>query len=304
MSVLVTGGSGFLGRNLKKSQPNWTYLSSKECDLTDQKQTFEYFQDTKPQVVLHLAARVGGIKDNMENQAAFYYQNTMINTNVLEGSRIAGTERVLSSLSTCAFPDRLWRYPFEEDDLFSGPPTDTNFSYGITKRALHVQSLAYREQYGLNYSTFSPSNIYGPRDHFGQEASHFVAALVYKIANASDGDTVEFWGNGLSLRQQLYVEDLCGIIPVLLEKHNSAAPLIVAPEENLTIMEMVRILVRESEKKIRISFNGETSGQFRKDGSNQKLIDLLGGYDFTTFREGAMKTYKWYLEDGVTDGQR
>jgi GDP-L-fucose synthase len=302
MSVLVTGGSGFLGRSLQKVQPSWTYLSSKECDLTDQKQTFEYFQDTKPTAVLHLAARVGGIKDNIENQAAFYYQNTMINTNVLEGSRLTGVERVLSSLSTCAFPDRLWRYPFEEGDLFSGPPAKTNFSYGITKRALHVQSLSYREQYGLNYSTFSPSNIYGPGDHFGHKASHFVAALVHKIANANDGDTVEFWGNGLPLRQQLYVEDLCDIIPVLLENHNSRAPLIVAPDENLTIMEMVRVLIQQSGKKIKISFNGESSGQFRKDGNNQKLIDLLEGYEFTTFKEGIMKTYKWYLNDEVSDG--
>ena len=268
MSVLVTGGSGFLGRSLQKFQPNWKYLSSKECDLTDQKQTFEYFRDTKPSAVLHLAARVGGIKDNIENQATFYYQNTMINTNVLEGSRLAGVKRVLASLSTCAFPDFLHRYPFEESDLFSGPPAKTNFSYGITKRALHAQAVSYREQYDLNYSTFSPSNIYGPLDHFGEEASHFVAALVYKIANANSGDTLEFWGNGLPLRQQLYVEDLCEILPVLLEEHNSSIPLIVAPNENLTIMDMIRALVQESDKKIKITFNGKASGQFRKDGSN------------------------------------
>ena len=223
MNVLVTGGSGFLGQSLKKVYPSWTYLSSKECDLLKQKQTFEYFQDNKPTTVLHLAARVGGIKDNMNKQAEFYYQNTIINTNVLEASRLAGTERVLSSLSTCAFPDRLWHYPFEEEDLFAGPPAVTNFSYGMTKRTLHVQSLAYRQQYRLNYSTFSPSNIYGPGDHFGQESSHFVAALVHKIAEAKDGENLKFWGNGLPLRQQLYVEDLCNIIPILLEKANTSA---------------------------------------------------------------------------------
>jgi GDP-L-fucose synthase len=298
VNVLVTGGSGFLGKSLQKAQPSWTYLSSKQCDLTNQKQTFEYFQDNKPKAVLHLAARVGGIRDNMKNQGEFYYQNTMINTNVLEASRAAGVKRVLSSLSTCAFPDRLWYYPFHEEDLFSGPPAVTNFSYGMTKRALHSQSLAYRQQYKLNYSTFSPSNIYGPGDHFGKEGSHFVAALVYKIANASDGDRLKFWGTGLPLRQQLYVDDLCGIIPVLLEKHNTSEPIIVAPNENLTILEMVKTLAEQSNKKIRVSFSGETSGQFRKDGSNVKLKSLLGNYNFTTFKEGVMKTYEWYLKNG------
>lgn len=298
MEVLVTGGSGFLGRMLQKSQPAWTYLSSKECDLTNQKQTLEYFQDNKPEKVLHLAARVGGIKDNIKNQAEFYYQNTMVNTNVLESARVSGTKRVLSSLSTCAFPDRIHRYPFEEEDLFDGPPAKTNFSYGMTKRALHIQSCTYRKQYGLNYSTFSPSNIYGPGDHFGKESSHFVAALVHKVATAKDGDTVEFWGTGLPLRQQLYVEDLCNILPVLLEKHNDSAPLIVAPNENLTILEMTRTLVRETNKKITVNFNGHDSGQFRKDGNNKRLLNILGSYEFIKFKEGVMKTYNWYINNG------
>jgi GDP-L-fucose synthase len=297
MDTLVTGGSGFLGKSLQKTQPSWTFLSSKDCDLSDQKQTFEFFQDNKPKRVLHLAARVGGIKDNIENQAEFYYQNTMINTNVIEASRISGVKRVLSSLSTCAFPDLLPRYPFEEDDLFSGPPPKTNFSYGMTKRALHTQSCAYRSQYGLNYSTFSPSNIYGPGDYFGEESSHFVAALIHKLAHAPKGSTVKFWGDGLPMRQQLYVYDLCEIIPTLLERHNSAIPIIVAPSENLTIMHMVRTLVKETEKDVIISFSGEASGQFRKDGSNDRIIKLLGDYEFTTFRKGVMKTYKWYMEN-------
>ena len=297
-SVLVTGGSGFLGRQLQNRHPEWTYLSSNDCDLTDMTKVGEMFGDLKPGAVVHLAARVGGIKDNMENQATFYYENTMINTNVIEGARQAGIKRVLSSLSTCAFPDRLHPYPFKEEVLFRGPPTKTNFSYGMTKRALHVQSCAYREQYGLNYSTFSPSNIYGPGDHFGKESSHFVAALVYKIANAKNGDTIELWGSGLPLRQQLYVNDLCAIITLLLEKHNSNIPLIVAPSENLSILKMARILAEESGKNLTISFNGKMDGQFRKDGDNTALLKLLEGYTFTSFRDGIKKTYDWYIENG------
>ena len=208
MKVIVTGGTGFLGSHLKTVKPEWKYVSSKDCDLTSQRETISYFKNEKPNAIIHLAARVGGIKDNIENQALFYYQNTMMNTNVLHAAHLAGVPRILSSLSTCAFPDKMWRYPFEEEDLFSGSPTETNFSYAISKRSLHAQSMAYRKQYDLNYSTFCPSNIYGPGDHFGQEASHFIAALVHKIALSQDGDTVNLWGTGLPLRQQLYIEDL------------------------------------------------------------------------------------------------
>ena len=297
MSIVVTGGSGFLGTRLKEFQPEWTYLSSKECDLTDQKQTNEYFNDVKPDSIVHLAARVGGIKDNIENQAEFYYQNIMMNTNVLHAAKEAGIKRILSSLSTCAFPDHLKEYPFDESKLFSGPPASTNFSYGMTKRALQVQSMSYRKQYGLNFSTFSPSNIYGPLDHFGSTASHFIASLVHKVATAPEGTTIELWGTGKPLRQQLYVDDLCNIIPILLDKHNTAFPIIVAPFENLTIAEMAQILVKQTNKKLTLVFNGMTDGQFRKDGSNKELMDLLSGLEFTPYEVGIKKTYDWYVEN-------
>jgi len=295
-NVVVTGGSGFLGTRLKEFRPEWIYLSSKDCDLINQKQTSEYFNDVKPDSIVHLAARVGGIKDNIENQADFYYQNTMMNTNVLHAAKEAGIKRVLSSLSTCAFPDHLKEYPFDENKLFSGPPASTNFSYGITKRALQVQSMSYREQYGLNFSTFSPSNIYGPLDHFGSTASHFVASLVHKVAMAKAGSSIELWGTGTPLRQQLYIDDLCNIIPILLDKHNTSFPIIVAPFENLTIAEMAQTLVKQTKKDLTLVFNGMTDGQLRKDGSNKKLMNLLGGFEFTPYESGIKKTYDWYTE--------
>jgi GDP-L-fucose synthase len=296
-NVLVTGGSGFLGRRLKLSQPDWVYISSKDCDLTNTEQVKQLFGDIKPDAVLHLAARVGGIKDNIENQADFYHINTMMNTNVIHQAYKAGIPRVLSSLSTCAFPEEVSFFPFLEEEFFKGPPTITNFSYGMTKRMLHVSSCAYREQYNMNYSTFCPSNIYGPEDHFGSQASHFVAALIHKIYNATDGDIVEMWGTGMPLRQQLYVDDLCKIIPILLEKHNTSIPLIVAPNENLSILEMTRTLVEQTGKNVRTLFNGNMDGQFRKDGSNGRLLELIGPFDFTSFRDGVHKTYQWYSEN-------
>tara|TARA_Y100000593_G_scaffold92110_1_gene182691 strand:- start:381 stop:1292 length:912 start_codon:yes stop_codon:yes gene_type:complete len=298
MSVLVTGGSGFLGRRLKLQQPDWTYISSRDCDLTQSPQVEQLFGDIKPSAIVHLAARVGGIKENIENQAAFYYENTMMNTNVLQSAYKSGIKRVLSSLSTCAYPDNIEDYPFKENDFFAGSPAETNFAYGISKRGLQVQSCAYREQYGVNYSTFSPSNLYGPADHFGKENSHFVAALVHKVATADGGDDIVLWGSGLPLRQQLYVDDLCEIIPLLLSEHNTNTPLIVAPSQNLSILQMARTLTEQIEKKVTISFNGKMDGQYRKDGDNTEFLKLVGGYTFTPFKEGVKKTYDWYLQNG------
>lgn len=295
--VLVTGGSGFLGKRLSISKPNWIYISSKNCDLTDQKAVKELLNDLKPSAILHLAARVGGIKDNAENQADFYYLNTMMNVNILSEAHNANINRVLSSLSTCAFPNKVSDYPFTEEDFFSGPPAKTNFSYGMTKRMLHVASMSYREQYKRNYSTFCPSNIYGPGDHFNQVNSHFVAALVHKVASSVDNSTIELWGTGKPLRQQLYIDDLCKIIPILLEKHNTNTPLIVAPTENLSIRKMAEELIKYSKKNINLSFNNKLDGQFRKDGYNQQLLDLIGEFEFTSFENGIKKTYNWYLEN-------
>ena len=299
--VLVTGGSGFVGKRLKKYKPNWIYISSKQYNLINEKDCDQMLNDIKPDAILHLASKVGGIKENSLKQAEFYYNNTMINTNVLECARRHDVQRVLSSLSTCAFPNILPNYPFSEEDLFNGPPAETNFSYGYTKRALHVQTLSYRKQYGLNYSTFCPSNIYGPEDNFNPESSHFVPALVRKISENQDGDTLEFWGTGESLRQQLYVDDLVRIIPILLEQHNSEVPLIVSPNKNLSILEMIKIGLKKANKDVKIAFSGQLDGQYRKDGSNKKLISILVKFNFTSFEEGFNKTYESYNKKGKNE---
>tara|TARA_R110002110_G_scaffold299614_1_gene513843 strand:+ start:637 stop:1719 length:1083 start_codon:yes stop_codon:yes gene_type:complete len=296
MKVLVTGGSGFLGRRIQKRDPGWIYASSEGCDLTDPIACYDFFRALKPDAIIHLAGRVGGIKDNTTKQAEFYYQNVMINTNVIHQAHRCGIKRVLSSLSTCCFPDKVERYPFTEGDMLSGPPSKSNLSYGYAKRALHIQSLSYREQYGLNYSTFCPSNIYGPHDHFDNENSHFVAALVGKIYNSKNGDELEFWGTGRPLRQQLYVDDLVRALPALLNRHNDSSPVIVAPNENLSISEMIQIALKVSGKELNITYNNSHEGQHRKDGSNEKFLELMDGFEFTSFEEGFERTYKWYGE--------
>ena len=297
MKVLVTGGSGFVGRRLNRIKPQWVYISSSQYDLKNRKECNEMLEEYKPDAILHLASKVGGIKENFLKQAEFYHVNTMINTNILESARLHNVKRILSSLSTCAFPDIVKTYPFTENNLLDGPPAKTNFTYGYTKRALHVQSLSYREQYGLNYSTFCPSNIYGPEDNFDPQSSHFVPALVRKLSLAKNKDELEFWGTGNPLRQQLYVDDLVQIIPKLLISHNTNIPLIVAPNENLSISQMINIGLKKVKKNVKISFNNKLDGQYRKDGCNRKLIDLLGNINFTSFENGFSKTYEWYEEN-------
>jgi GDP-L-fucose synthase len=294
MKVLVTGGSGFVGKRIQLIKPDWVYLSSKDYDLMDPDSCDRMYKEIRPDAVVHLAGQVGGIKANDNRPADFYYMNITMNTNVVQKAYENGVSRLLASLSTCTFPDVVDSYPLTEEDIFSGPPAATNISYGYAKRSLLIQILAYRKQYGLNYSSFCPSNLYGPGDNFDLITSHFVPAMIRKFYEAKDGDKVEVWGTGKPLRQQLHVDDLAAIIPILLEKHHSEIPLIVAPHENLSIESMVSTIKKKSGKNCDVVYNNKLDGQFRKDGSNKRLIDLIGDYEFIKFNDGLEQTYDWY----------
>jgi len=300
--VLVTGGSGFVGRRLHRIKPDWIYISSKEYDLRDPSACRAMFADHHPDAVIHLAARTGGIKENAAHQAEFYYENLIVGTNVIHAAYMAGVRRLLVSLSTCAWPDVVERYPFTEEDLLKGAPAPTNFGYGEAKRALYAHARTYREQYGVDYSCFSPSNMYGPGNNFDLDASHFVSALISKVAAAKDGDTIAMWGTGKPLRQQLFVDDLVRIIPLLLEHHHTDVPLIVAPDENLSVMALCTALASQVDKRITFSFNNQLDGQYRKDGSNRRLKKLLGPVTFTSFLKGVKETYEWYVHEQAGRG--
>ena len=297
MRVVVTGGRGFVGRRLQIVQPDWIYLSSKDFDLTEPDGCRALFAELKPDAVIHLAARTGGIKESSTHQAEFFYNNIITGANLVHAAYRAGVNRMLVALSTCAWPDVVPQYPFTEDDLFAGRPAETNIGYGEAKRGLYVQALTYRKQYGMDYSCFCPSNLYGPGDTFDPDRSHFVSALVRKVAEAKAGSTLEMWGTGKPLRQQLFVDDVCRAIPLLLEKHHSDVPIIVAPDENLSIAEMCDMLISQVNKDLHVVFNNKLDGQFRKDGSNRKLRELLGNFEFTPFRDGVKQTYDWYTKE-------
>ena len=219
--VLVTGGTGFVGRRLKKIKPDWIYMSSDDCDLTDARKLRKYLDDIKPDAVIHLAARAGGIKDSSENQSEFYYLNSIININIIHECYKAGIKRLLSCLSTCCFPDVSDSYPMTEEGLLKGEPTLTNYCYGYAKRNLFVQSKWYSKDYGVIYNTFTPSNLYGPENHFNLNKGHLISSMVKKFYEAKDGDTLTFWGTGNPLRQHLYVDDLVKIIVFLLDNQEN-----------------------------------------------------------------------------------
>jgi GDP-L-fucose synthase len=293
-NVLVLGGSGFVGTTLQRYNPNWIYWGSRDCDLKDYEKLKNSITSASPDVIIHLAAKVGGIKENKENQALFFDENVLMNTNVVRAAHECNVNRLLASLSTCAFPDSVSNYPFDENNFFDGPPAETNFSYGFSKRMLHVQCMSYRKQFGRNYSTFCPSNIYGPKDNFDLDSSHFIPALIRKIYE-STAEEIEMWGTGKPRRQQLYVNDLAKIIPILVEKHNTRVPLIVAPEENFSINEMCEIAAQQIGKKVSFRFNNKLDGQYRKDGSNLMLRQLLSSdFEFTKLQDGIRLTYEWY----------
>lgn len=292
--VLVTGGSGFVGTNLRKYMPEWTFVNSLDYNLTNMEDCRRMLYENNPDAVIHLAGKVGGIKANLDNPASFYYDNIVMNTNVIHACYLHRVKRLMASLSTCAFPDKLPSYPFSEDNIFDGPPSKSNLSYGYSKRAMLVQLNAYRCQYGVNYTAFSPSNIYGPHDTFCSDNSHFVPAMIRKLLQAKEGSEVVFWGTGAPLRQQLYVDDLVKIIPELLDKHNDDKPIIVSPDENLSIKEMVSICLDILNKNVRVVFNQDNDGQFRKDGANNKLKGLIKDLHFTNFKDGLEKTINWY----------
>jgi len=299
--VLVTGGTGFVGRRLKKIKPEWTYMSSSDCDLTNKERLQEYLSDLKPDAVVHLAARVGGIKEASENQSEFYYLNTLINMNVVHECYKVGVKRLLSCLSTCCFPDVFDRYPMIEDDLMKGEPAITNYCYGYSKRNLFLQSKWYAKEKNVCYNAFTPSNIYGPENTFDLDKSHFISSMIRKIVEADDGSEVVFWGTGNALRQHLYVDDLAQIMPTLLEKHVSEMPLIVAPDENLSIKQIIDKFLKISQKDVKVVFSGVLEGQHRKDASNKNLKDLMGGFNFTNLDDGLKTTYDWYCQNKEKD---
>ena len=292
--IVVTGGSGMVGRFLQPLLPNAIYLSSKDYNLCDELDVKKLFAELKPETVIHLAARVGGIMDNMKYPADYFDENVLMNTYMVKHAHLNNCTRFIAILSTCIYPDVASKYPMTESMLHEGPPTATNFSYGYAKRSLAVQMDAYNKQYGTNYSYLIPCNLFGEYDHFDFQRSHFVSAVIRKIYEAQrDGKkSIELFGSGKPLRQFMYAKDLAMVIQQVIEK-NISENFNVAVDENLSIRKIAEVALKAcNASDLHITFDSsKPDGQFRKDAGNEKMKQLLPSFKFTSLEEGIKITY-------------
>jgi len=296
MKVLVTGGSGLVGKHLKDILPEAIYISSKDFDLTNIDRVHAMMDFFRPKVVIHLAARVGGILDNIEHPVDYLEENIMMNTNILKKCHEFNVDRVISILSTCIYPDVVETYPMKEEDLFNGPPTPTNFSYGFAKRCMATHIDSYVKQYNKKWSYLIPCNLYGEYDKYEEHNSHFVSALIRKIYEANN--EIELWGTGKPLRQFMYGGDLARIIKYMID-NDIVDNFNVAPKEVYSIDEIANIGKKACEKdKIVVNYdNTKPDGQFRKDVDSSKLLSVLEDFKFTTLEEGIKKTYDTFSKE-------
>jgi len=304
--VLVTGGSGMVGYALKwghiygNAIPNAIFISSKDYDLRKREEVESMFSKYKPKYVIHLAAHVGGVKANSDYAADFYYDNIMINTNVLHTAKEHGVKKLISLLSTCIYPNKI-SYPLKEEEIHSGPPHESNFAYAYAKRMLDVQSRAYRKQYGCNFITVVLNNLFGENDNFDYENSHVIPAMIRKIYEAKQsGSGVVLWGNGEPLREFTYSGDLAEILLFLFKNYNDPGPINIGCVKEYSIKEVAGLICDI------VGYNAENivwdiskpAGQYRKPSDNSKLLAL--GWDegsYTDFKRGLEKTSDWFIKN-------
>ena len=290
MKILVTGGKGMVGKHLQEILPEAVYIGSRDYDLRDWLDVEKLFETYNPTHVIHLAAKVGGIQDNLAKPAEYFDDNILINTNVLKMCKWYNVKRFVGILSTCIYPDIVEKYPMKEKDMFLGPPAKSNFSYGYAKRSLAVQVDAYNKQYDTKYNYLTPCNLYSEHDNFNNESKmHFMTALLKKIKSSKE--TLNLLGTGKPLRQFMYAGDLARIIKEVIN-NDITDSFNVAPSENLSIDEMANISLNILNKNLKIKYSKpELDGQFRKDVCNKKLLTYFPNFKFTNFEKGIKKVY-------------
>lgn len=299
--ILVTGGSGMVGSALREISPNAIFVSSQDCDLRDCEEVDSLFDRIKPDRVIHLAARVGGVKANHTMMGEFFFDNVMMNTNVLHSSYVHKVEKVLSLMSTCVYPiAECVSYPLTEDQLYSGRAHPSNFAYAYTKRMLDVQSRAYRLQYGCNFITAIPNNLYGPHDNFDLENGHVVPAIIRKVydARVSNKKEIYLWGDGSPMREFTHSRDAARSILFLMKNYDGEDPINIGNTEEISIKKLASLVCEKLEYEGDIIWDAsQPKGQMRKPSSNKNLLDL--GWDersYLAIEKGVESTCKWFQE--------
>lgn len=307
-SILVTGGTGLVGHAIKSvskdyiEKYNFIYISSKDFNLTNYDKTKAMFEKYRPNYVIHLAACVGGLYKNMNNKVEMLEKNLMINYNVVKCSHDYKVEKLISCLSTCIFPDKV-TYPIDESLLHNGPPHNSNDTYAYAKRMLEIHSKAYRENYGDNFICVTPTNIYGPYDNFNLEDAHVLPSLIHKcyLAKESNEDFI-IRGTGAPLRQFIFSEDLAKLMMIILENYNNDNLILSVPESHeISIKDLSTIIAKEFNYEDRIKFDSSYSdGQYKKTVSVNKLLCIIGDFQFTKIEDGIKKSVGWFIQNKNT----
>jgi GDP-L-fucose synthase len=303
----VTGGAGFLGRavcaRLSRETPAAIFVPrSAEYDLRTPDGVRRVFADSEPELVIHLAAVVGGIGANRANPGRFFYDNAMMGLQLMEQARVTGVDKFVAVGTVCAYP-KFTPVPFREEDLWSGYPEETNAPYGLAKKMLLVQAQAYRDQYGFNAIYLLPVNLYGPGDNFAPDSSHVIPALIKKCVDARDrGDAfIEVWGTGSASREFLFVDDAADAIVLAAERYDSGEPVNLGVGTEVTIRELVGHVADAT------GFRGDIRWDATKpDGQPRRAMNTSraeAGFGFrarTPFADGLRRTVEWYESSRAT----
>lgn len=300
--IVVTGGAGFLGgfviKGLKdRGCVNIMVPRIEEYDLVQAKDIRRMYDEMRPDVVIHLAAVVGGIGANMAHPGEFFYKNLMMGVQLIEEGRLRGIEKLVALGTVCAYP-KFTPVPFKEDDIWNGYPEETNAPYGLAKKMLLVQSQSYRQEYGFNSIFLLPVNLYGPGDNFDPASSHVIPALIRKCVEAKEAGQsyIECWGTGAASREFLYAADAAEGILLATEKYNGSEPVNIGAGFEVKIKDLVELIAEV------VGFKGEIRWDASKpDGQPRRCLDtsrakrLFGFEAKTRFEDGLKATVDWYL---------
>jgi GDP-L-fucose synthase len=299
---MVTGGAGFLGSHVVERLRELGCRQiivprSRQYDLRNPQTALTLLQETKPEVIIHLAATVGGIEANRKNPGSFFYDNLSMGIHLMEAARLTNVEKFIACGTICSYP-KYTAVPFQEDDLWNGYPEETNAPYGLAKKMLLVQSQAYRQQYGFNSIFLLLVNLYGPRDNFDLETSHVIPALIRKCIEAKEQgkDHITAWGSGKATREFLFVQDAAEAILLAGEKYNDARPVNIGTGKEISIKEMAEMVAALT------GFTGEIrwdpskpDGQPRRCLDVQRAKECFGFEAKVSLEEGLKKTIDWYV---------
>ncbi len=300
--VVITGGAGFLGRHLvpmiKEKNPENIFIpKEEEYDLRNKDDIIRMYEDSKADVVIHLAAVVGGIGANRENPGKFFYDNAIMGIQLIEYARQYKVDKFVAIGTICAYP-KFTPVPFKEDNLWNGYPEETNAPYGLAKKMLLVQSEAYRQQYEFNSIFLLPVNLYGPEDNFHPKSSHVIPALIKKCVDAvKEGkDKIVVWGTGKPTREFIYVEDAARGILMATEEYNKPEPVNIGAGFEISIKDLVNLIVKLTGFKGKIVWDtSKPDGQPRRCLDTSRAWQEFGFKAKTSFEEGLKKTINWYV---------